>query len=166
MLNAILGRPWICVGEPRRNDVRPQTGDSDPSPARIASPRDRRGSQPAAGALAAKLFQQALEEQGLTNQVKRSTHTGSRKALFPKGDFGGETYPDLGLWDSSGGNTIGLRFLARHLITLNFPKRIMYLKRTSVGPLIDEGSSTSAAPGSGRDHEPKADTPGLPGSNP
>ena len=118
------------------------------------------------GALAPILFQQALEEQGLTNQVKRSTDTGSRKALFPKGDFGGETYPDLGLWESSGGNTIGLRFLARHLITLNFPKRIMYLKRTSVGPLIDEGSSTSAAPGSGRDHEPKADTPGLPGSNP
>jgi len=61
---------------------------------------------------------------------------------------------------------LGLQFLARHLITLNFPKRIMYLKRTSVGPLIDEGSSTSAAPGSGRDHEPKEDTPGLPGSNP
>jgi hypothetical protein len=89
------------------------------------------------GALSPKLFQQALEKQGLTNQVKRSIHTGSRKALFPSGVFGRETYSDLRLWESSGGNTIGLRFLARHLVTLNFPKRIMYLKRTSVGPLAD-----------------------------
>src|SRR5437667_3108736 len=118
------------------------------------------------GALAAKLFQQALEEQGLTNQVKRSTHTGSRKALFPSGVFGGETYPDLRLLESSGGNTIGLRFLARHLVTFNFPKRIMYLKRQSVGPLIDEGSFTNAAPSIGRDEELKAATPALPGTDP
>ena len=118
------------------------------------------------GALAPKLFQQALEEQGLTNQVKRSTHTGSRKALFPSGVFGGETYPDLKLWESSGGNTIGLRFLARHLVTLNFPKRIMYLKRTNVGPLADGLSSTNASPGTGRDDQLKEATSALPGGNP
>jgi hypothetical protein len=28
-------------------------------------------------------------------------------------------------------NIIGLRFLARHLVTFNFPKRTMYLLRTS-----------------------------------
>ncbi len=44
---------------------------------------------------------------------------------------------NLRLGESSGGNTIGLRFLARHLVTFNFPKRMMYLKRTSVGPLAD-----------------------------
>lgn len=32
---------------------------------------------------------------------------------------------------------IGLRFLARHLVTLNFPGHKMYLKQESVGPLID-----------------------------
>ena len=68
--------------------------------------------------------------------------------------------------DSSGGNTVGLRFLARHLVTLNFPKRMMYLKRTSVGPLIDESRSTNAAPSIGRDEELKAATPELSGANP
>jgi hypothetical protein len=114
------------------------------------------------GALAPKLFQQELEEQGLTNHVKRSAHTGSRKALFPSGVFGGETYPDLRLWESSGGNTIGLRFLARHLVTLNFPKRIMYLKRTSVGPLPDGLSSTNASPDTGREGDPALRLPIVP----
>ena len=118
------------------------------------------------GALAPILFQQALEEQGLTNQVKRSADTVSRKALFPRGAFGGETYPDLRLWEYSGANTVGLRFLARHLVTLNFPKRIMYLKRTSVGPLADGRSSTNASPGTGRDDELKEATSGLPGPSP
>jgi hypothetical protein len=30
---------------------------------------------------------------------------------------------------------IGLSFLARHLVTLDFPGRTLYLKRVSVGPL-------------------------------
>jgi hypothetical protein len=33
------------------------------------------------------------------------------------------------------GNLIGLRFLARHLVTLDFPNRSMYLKQTISGPL-------------------------------
>ena len=41
-------------------------------------------------------------------------------------------------------NLIGLQFLARHLVTFNFPKRIMYLKRTSVGPLAVEDNSGNA----------------------
>jgi hypothetical protein len=129
------------------------------------------------GALAPKLFQQALEDHHLTNQVKRrnfglltdsagSVDTPSRKAFFPRGVFRGETYSDLRLWEDSGGNTIGLRFLARHLVTFNFPKRIMYLKRQSVGPLIDEGSFTNAAPGIQRDEEPKTATPALSVANP
>src|ERR1051326_4068322 len=102
------------------------------------------------GALAPKLFQRALQEQGAalrtasTNQAKRSAETVSRKAFLATGIFGGETYPDLKLWEDSGGSSIGLRFLARHLVTFNFPKRVMYLKRTSVGPLPVEGSSTNA----------------------
>lgn len=32
-------------------------------------------------------------------------------------------------------NVLGLRFLARHLVTLDFPHQTLYLKQTSVGPL-------------------------------
>jgi hypothetical protein len=35
-------------------------------------------------------------------------------------------------------NGIGLPFLARHLVTLDFPNRTLYLKRTSLLPLVDE----------------------------
>jgi hypothetical protein len=34
----------------------------------------------------------------------------------------------------TGWNAVGLRFLARHLVTFDFPKRMVYLKQTSVGP--------------------------------
>jgi hypothetical protein len=38
---------------------------------------------------------------------------------------------------------IGLRFLARHLVTLDFPRHTFYLKRTSIGPLADEVTATA-----------------------
>lgn len=37
-------------------------------------------------------------------------------------------------------NWIGLKFLARHLVTLDFPKEVMYLKRTSAG--LDPGDTS------------------------
>ena len=46
----------------------------------------------------------------------------------------GGTYTNLLVGE--GGTLIGLRFLARHLVTFNFPKQTIYLKPTSVGPLI------------------------------
>lgn len=49
------------------------------------------------------------------------------------GAFGGEAYPDL-LVHPGFRNTIALGFLARHLVTFNFPKKTMYLSRRSVGP--------------------------------
>jgi hypothetical protein len=49
--------------------------------------------------------------------------------------LGGDTYPDIYLNGDGKYNGIGLRFLARHLVTFDFPKRTMYLKRTSIGPL-------------------------------
>src|SRR5207244_13623223 len=39
---------------------------------------------------------------------------------------------------------LGLRFLARHLVTFDFPKRTMYLKQTSIGPLPDEKMERAA----------------------
>ena len=54
---------------------------------------------------------------------------------FSSAVFSGENYPDMYITGNNDDNTIGLRFLARHLVTLNFPKRTMYLKRVSAGPL-------------------------------
>ena len=48
----------------------------------------------------------------------------------------GETYSDLAVGVGEDANRLGLRFLARHLVTLDFPNRTMYLKRTSNGPLL------------------------------
>lgn len=43
------------------------------------------------------------------------------------------TYTDLNL--QTGGEVLGLGFLARHLVTFDFPRRVMYLKQTCSGSL-------------------------------
>lgn len=53
-----------------------------------------------------------------------------------------KTYTNLCV--SLGANVVGLRFLARHLVTFDFPQRTMYLKQTSVGPLVDEDVESAA----------------------
>ncbi|MGA9451388.1 MAG: hypothetical protein WBW41_08605 [Verrucomicrobiia bacterium] len=60
----------------------------------------------------------------------------------PDAQLGGEIYPEVWLdrgkpWETGEPehNGIGILFLSRHLVTLDFPKRTMYLKRTSIGPL-------------------------------
>lgn len=50
----------------------------------------------------------------------------------------GETYTNLSVQIHGHANMLGLKFLARHLVTFNFPKLIIYLKQTSVGPFADE----------------------------
>ena len=47
--------------------------------------------------------------------------------------WAGETYTNLLL--GNGGYVLGLRFLARHLVTLDFLNGTMYLRQQSVGPL-------------------------------
>src|ERR1051326_8157390 len=91
------------------------------------------------GTLKPKLFRRKLREQ---------TAFGTNAAgTFAKAAWGGETYTNLvlnqygGFW--GGHNLVGLRFLARHRVTLNFPKRTMYLQRTSVGPISLERNSTN-----------------------
>jgi hypothetical protein len=87
------------------------------------------------GYLTPNLFQQ------WTNQIKPGV---SGDARSPNGFLDGDSYPDLYLSESGFGfNGIGLHFLARHLVTFDFPRRTMYLKRTSVGPLVD-GDNDSA----------------------
>jgi hypothetical protein len=89
--------------------------------------------------LESKRFRRALRELKPDETNDLSLKNASM-ARFPMLKFGGETYtntilgnfPD-GLWSFQG--WIGLRFLARHLVTLNFPKRTMYLKQESIGPV-------------------------------
>jgi hypothetical protein len=49
--------------------------------------------------------------------------------------WNGQTYTNIHVGVVERANVLGLRFLARHLVTLNFPKQAMYLKQTSIGPL-------------------------------
>ncbi len=51
-------------------------------------------------------------------------------AYFPKCFWDGETYTNL-IVGSGQPKLLGLRFLARHQVTFNFPKGTMFLKRTS-----------------------------------
>ena len=54
-------------------------------------------------------------------------------SCFAERIWGGQTYTNLLL--GSGGYVLGLRFLARHLVTLDFLNGTMYLRQQSIGPL-------------------------------
>ena len=70
--------------------------------------------------------------------TNRAVQAVAGQARVPNGLFGGEKYPLVSLpridVESDG---LGLRFLARHLATLDFPKDTLYLERQSIGPLPD-----------------------------
>ena len=58
---------------------------------------------------------------------------GPGTSYFEERVWGGQTYTNLLL--GNGGYVLGLRFLARHLVTLDFLNGTMYLRQQSVGPL-------------------------------
>ena len=90
--------------------------------------------------LRSKFFNRALKRQkpAWTNQFTARSGASKRAAGFSTGVFGGQSYSNLifmewaGTWPD--GDLIGLPFLARNLVTFNFPKRMMYLKQEDVGP--------------------------------
>lgn len=95
------------------------------------------------GALESGLFQRELQKLQSEGKAINGQHAG--RIWFSKCDWNGENYTNLLIGDGGtnfskgqGGNEIGLRFLARHLVTFDFPKQKMYLKQKSVGPLVDE----------------------------
>lgn len=92
---------------------------------------------PGDGSLEPNLFKQELQNQKEIKTRRYKTWTGRSGifAMVPKGVFGGETYTNLALAQSPGEADIGLRFLARNLVTFDFPKRTMYLKPTRVSSL-------------------------------
>ncbi|EDY19886.1 hypothetical protein CfE428DRAFT_2475 [Chthoniobacter flavus Ellin428] len=50
------------------------------------------------------------------------------EAGFPQGTFDGEMFHQL-VVDAANHSFLGLRFFARHVVTLNFPKHTLYLRR-------------------------------------
>ena len=54
---------------------------------------------------------------------------------LPECVWEGHTYTHLIVGKSKEANILGLRFLARHLVTLDFPNRKMYLECRTIGPL-------------------------------
>ena len=58
---------------------------------------------------------------------------GPGTSYFDERVWGGQTYTNLLL--GTGGYVLGLRFLARHLVTLDFLNGTMYLRQQSIGPL-------------------------------
>jgi len=77
------------------------------------------------------------------------------QARAPNGVLGGQFYPNLQLRGvdpkllSTGDthiqfNGLGLHFLARHLVTLDFPEQTLYLKRTSTDALDHPDTGTSS----------------------
>jgi hypothetical protein len=101
------------------------------------------------GILDPKEFQLELRTQkaAWTNRFTGRLGFQRYAALFPRAKFAGETYTDLTLDQSPGlvvggktnhVNVIGLPFLARHLVTLDFPKKTVYLKRRDLEPMANQ----------------------------
>jgi pimeloyl-ACP methyl ester carboxylesterase len=86
------------------------------------------------GTLKPKLFQRKLREQ--TPATNDTRH-------FATGVWNNTIYTNMAINEYGGfgvQNLLGLRFLARHTVTFNFPKRVMYLQRHSTGPLEPDAS--------------------------
>lgn len=93
-----------------------------------------------------QLFQQKVRELGeksalgtwltatLTNYIGGTGHEG----YFQKAMFNGQSFTNFILQDHPDENLVGLRFLARHLVTFDFPKNTMYLQRRGDEPFGDE----------------------------
>src|SRR5665213_501858 len=95
------------------------------------------------GALESGLFQREVQRLQSKGKAINGQHAG--RMWFSQCAWNGENYTNLLIGDGGTSfskgqreNEIGLRFLARHLVTFDFPKQTMYLKQTGVGPLVDE----------------------------
>jgi hypothetical protein len=96
------------------------------------------------GVLEPELFRRKVREQRLRRPEDTAQDREPNRVELPQCVWNGAAYTDLCLGngananeDGGGESSLGLRFLARHLVTFDFPHRVMYLKQTSRGPLID-----------------------------
>jgi hypothetical protein len=97
------------------------------------------------GNLEPGLFRREVREQRLRAPANTSQAQEPNNIGLPQCVWNGAIYTSL--WVGNGANanadgseesSLGLRFLARHLVTFDFPHRTMYLKRTRSGPLVDD----------------------------
>ena len=100
------------------------------------------------GALKPKPFQRVLQEQTVDalDQIKMPSGVIQQQASFTAVTFDGQTYRNFILDDSSEANVLGLRFMARHLVTFNFPKRTMYFQRRSDNPFANDEAGITNSP--------------------
>ncbi|MGA3266647.1 MAG: aspartyl protease family protein [Verrucomicrobiota bacterium] len=76
---------------------------------------------------------------GSAGQIKSPAGATVNQVFFDKFLFNDNAcYHDVNLVDGVYGNIIGLHFLARHLVTLDFPRQTMYLQRWSDESFVDE----------------------------
>lgn len=97
------------------------------------------------GGLEPETFRQAIREQRLRTKPDANDPQEPNGAEVTKCVWNDKTYTSVYL--GKGENALGLRFLARHLVTFDFPHRAMYLKRMSSGPLASKATmaATKAA---------------------
>jgi hypothetical protein len=89
------------------------------------------------GDLASGLFQAEVQKRML-----RATQGAPGRAWLPNCEWNNERYTNLLV--GTGINSIGLRFLARHIVTFDFPQQTMYMKETSNTPLVDANMEAAA----------------------
>jgi len=68
---------------------------------------------------------------------RAAPESGSTRLRLPECVWDGKSYTNVIVRQGKDRSVVGLRFLARHLVTLDFPKRTMYLKQRRIGPLAD-----------------------------
>ena len=102
------------------------------------------------GALKAKVFEQQIQKKTVAWLAGEGSSFGPRHRVagFSRGSFGAEAYTNLILRDCArsaqpGMSLIGLRFLARHLVTFDFPERKMFLQRRRSASLNEWADSYS-----------------------
>ncbi len=93
------------------------------------------------GDAAVKSFRQEIAEHRLREGDVVHGHNG--RIWISKCGWNNETYTNLLVGE--GASLMGLRFLARHLVTLDFPDRMMYLKQAMVGSWTDENTNEAEA---------------------
>jgi len=96
------------------------------------------------GSLKSGLFKKEMKEQEAGISKSPIAVASRNDFCFPKGSFGDVIYTNLmmgkcplRMWLGQQ-NLIGLRLLARNLVTFDFPKGIMYLRPESTGPLPND----------------------------
>lgn len=131
---APLGQAFPVISSGKKGDIRPLINFDSFLGARAVNLIVDTGNAHD-GDFEAELFQREVKRHTLRVDAEVSGRHSDR-AWLPGCVWDGRNYTKLLI--GSGVNSLGLRFLARHLVTLNFPKGTMYLKWITNDPLADK----------------------------